>query len=189
MHDLYPRLERAVLPVATYVVTSESMPDRLAEAIRYPGCIGDTRRAGDYYRLVDGGTRLLWGGRITTRRSEPSQLANMLKRDILAIYPQLGDFEIERAWSGLMGYCVHKMPILAQMEEGLWAATATGGHGLNSTATIGLLAAEAMAGSSDRYKLFAPFKAQWGGGPLGRVGTQLAYWWLQGLDWLEEKRS
>ena len=67
MHDLYPKLERAVLPVATYVVTSEPMGERLENAIRYRGCIADTRRAGDYYRLVDGGDRLLWGGRITTR--------------------------------------------------------------------------------------------------------------------------
>ena len=189
LHNLYPKLERAVLPVSTYVVTSEAMPDRLSDAIRYKGCIGDTRRAGDYYRLVENGSRLLWGGRITTRRSEPKALARMLKRDIVRIYPQLGDFDIAFAWAGLMGYCVHKMPVLREMEPGLWAATATGGHGLNSTATIGILAAEGMAGVSDRYRLFEPFPAQWGGGPIGRIGTQFAYWGLQFQDWMEEVRS
>lgn len=189
MHKLYPKLESAVLPVATYVVTSERMPEKIETAIRYRGCIGDTRRAGDYYRLVDDGQRLLWGGRITTRRSEPSQLAEMLKRDILSIYPQLGAFKVERAWAGLMGYCVHKMPIMREMESGLWAATATGGHGLNTTATLGLVAAEGMTGQSDRYKLFEPFKAQWGGGPIGQLGTQLAYWGMQAMDWWEEARS
>ena len=88
-----------------------------------------------------------------------------------------------------MGYCVHKMPILREMEKGLWAATATGGHGLNSTATIGLLAAEGMAGLSDRYRLFEPFRARWGGGPIGRLGTQIAYWGLQFQDWWDEVRS
>ena len=92
-------------------------------------------------------------------------LADMLKKDILAIYPQLGDFKIDHAWSGLMGYCVHKMPILKEMEPGLWAATGTGGHGLNATATIGVVAAEGITGKSDRYRLFEPFTAQWGGGP------------------------
>lgn len=189
MQGLYSKLESAVLPVATYVVTSELMPEKIAQAIRYEGCIGDTRRAGDYYRLVDGGQRLLWGGRITTRKSEPTQLAHMLKKDIQSIYPQLGDFKIERAWSGLMGYCVHKMPVLREMESGLWAATATGGHGLNATATIGLVAAQGIAGASDRYKLFEPFGAQWGGGVFGRLGTQLTYWGLQAQDWWGEKRS
>ncbi|MCT4657286.1 MAG: FAD-binding oxidoreductase [Cohaesibacter sp.] len=189
MSHLYPKLEQAVLPVATYVVTSERMPEKIASAIRYRGCIGDTRRAGDYYRLVDDGERLLWGGRITTRTSEPTALAHMLKRDILSIYPQLGDFKIERAWAGLMGYCVHKMPIMREMEPGLWAATATGGHGLNTTATLGLVAAEGMAGLGDRYKLFEPFEARWGGGALGRLGTQLAYWGMQAQDWWDEVRS
>ena len=189
MQDLYPKLERAVLPVATYVVTSEPMSDRLAGAIRYRGCIGDTRRAGDYYRLVEDGSRLLWGGRITTRRSEPQRLSAMLKKDILSIYPQLGDFKVAFAWSGLMGYCIHKMPILRQMEPGLWAATATGGHGLNTTATLGMVVAEAIAGAGDRYRLFEPFKARWGGGSLGRAGTQLVYWGMQMRDAWDEFRS
>ncbi|WP_319532150.1 FAD-binding oxidoreductase [uncultured Cohaesibacter sp.] len=187
MQDLYPRLERAVLPVTTYVITSGPMVNRLAQAIRYRGCIGDTRRAGDYYRVVDGGKRLLWGGRITTRRSEPRQLAQMLKRDILSIYPQLGDFTVSHAWAGLMGYCVHKMPILRELEPGIWAATATGGHGLNATASIGIAAAEGISGLSDRYRMFEPFKARWGGGPVGRFGTQFAYWGLQAMDWWEER--
>ncbi|HAT86577.1 MAG TPA: FAD-dependent oxidoreductase, partial [Rhizobiales bacterium] len=57
MEKLYPKLERSILPVATYVVTSELMPEKIETAIRYRGCIGDTRRAGDYYRLVDDGQR------------------------------------------------------------------------------------------------------------------------------------
>lgn len=187
LHNLYPRIEGAVLPVATYVVTSKPMEKLLAEAINYRGAISDTRRAGDYYRLVDEGKRLLWGGRITTQKSEPKELANMLKQDIQAIYPQLDALEIEYAWSGLMGYCVHKMPILRELEPGIWSATATGGHGLNTTATIGKLVAEAITGTSDRYKLFAPFKARWGGGMIGRFGTQMAYWTMQMQDWWEER--
>ncbi|PLW75451.1 NAD(P)/FAD-dependent oxidoreductase [Cohaesibacter celericrescens] len=189
MQDLYPKLERAVLPVATYVMTSEPMAHQLSRAIRYAGCIGDTRRAGDYYRLVEDSSRLLWGGRMTTRRSQPQALASMLKKDILSIYPQLGDFGVDFAWAGLMGYCLHKMPVLREMEPGLWSATATGGHGLNSTATIGMLAAEGIAGLSDRHRLFEPFDAQWGGGPIGRMGTQLVYWGLQMHDWWDEWRS
>lgn len=117
------------MPVATYVVTSAKRPDLLNDAITYRGCISDNRRAGDYYRLVDDGQRLLWGGRITTQRSEPKALAALLKQDIAKIYPQLTELETDYAWSGLMGYCVHKMPVLRELEPGLWTATATGGHG------------------------------------------------------------
>lgn len=187
MHDLFPKIESAVLPVATYVVTTKRMKEQLASAISFKGCISDNRRAGDYYRLIEGGDRLLWGGRITTQKSEPRALSGLLKRDIEAIYPQLAGLEIDKAWSGLMGYCTHKMPVLAELEPGIWTATATGGHGLNTTAAIGIVAAEAIAGKSDRYKHFAPFKAQWAGGPVGRLATQFAYWGMQIQDYWDER--
>ncbi|MGE0586128.1 MAG: NAD(P)/FAD-dependent oxidoreductase [Flavobacteriaceae bacterium] len=182
-----PALERAILPVSTYMIASEPMPEALRKAIRFDGCIGDTRRAGDYYRVFQG--RLLWGGRITTRRGEPSRLSGMLKRDILKIYPQLGDFQVAHAWAGEMGYAVHKMPLIGEFSPGLWALTAFGGHGLNTTAIGGLLVASAIAEGDDRWKLFAPYKARWGGGMLGRLATQAEYWRLQLLDRIDERRG
>ncbi|MEC9343933.1 MAG: FAD-binding oxidoreductase [Pseudomonadota bacterium] len=183
------RLNASILPVSTYVVTARS--SRLDEAIRFEGCLGDTRRAGDYYRLVGSGEdrRLLWGGRITTRQSVPPALGQKLAGDIRSVYPQLDDLVIERAWAGLMGYAVHKMPILGPVEDGLWAASAFGGHGLNTTAMAGCLIATAIAEGDDRWKLFEPFAMRWGGGPLGRAATQLEYWRLQILDRIEESRA
>ncbi|RVN79087.1 NAD(P)/FAD-dependent oxidoreductase, partial [Sinorhizobium meliloti] len=59
------RLKRSFLPIATYVMLSEEAPELIRTAIATTDAIGDNRRAGDYYRLVEGGKRLLWGGRIT----------------------------------------------------------------------------------------------------------------------------
>ncbi len=183
---LWPELDRAVLPVATYVVTTEPLGRPLAETIKFGGCIADTRRAGDYYRIV-GGDRLLWGGRITTRRSQPAWLASMLTSDISAIYPQLSDLPISHAWSGLMGYAVHKMPIIRPLRDGLWAATAFGGHGLAATATAGMLVAAAIDGNDDRWKLFDAFGTRWGGGLAGRAVTQTVYWAMQLRDLVDER--
>lgn len=186
--SVFPAIERAVLPVATYVIASAPMGRGLRQAIGFSGCIGDTRRAGDYYRIVEG-DRLLWGGRITTRRSEPRHLAERLKADIRRIYPQLGDFKVDYAWSGLMGYARHKMPIVGEIAPGLWAATALGGHGLNTTATVGLLVAEALGDGDDQWRLFQPYKADWGGGAIGRAVTQLEYFRLRALDAFDEWRA
>lgn len=188
MANLYPRLNHAILPVATYVIATEPMAATLDTAIQYHGCISDTRRAGDYYRRLPDGS-LLWGGRITTRRSEPRQLAHMLKKDIRKIYPQLGDFKVAYAWSGLMAYATHKMPIIGQLEKGLWCATAFGGHGLNTTAMAGQLIASAIAANDDRWQQFTPFGTSWAGGIFGRMGTQAVYWFMQACDRRDEKRS
>lgn len=174
---------RAILPIATYVVVTEPLEQ---DAIRTRCGVGDMRRAGDYYRLISD-NRILWGGRITTRVSEPARLAQMLKRDMLSVYPQLGDPKIDYAWSGLMGYALHKMPLIGRAADGQWFATAFGGHGLNTTAMAGILMARAIADGDDEYRRFAAFAPKWVGGPFGRIGVQTSYWHMQLRDVLDER--
>jgi gamma-glutamylputrescine oxidase len=183
-----PRIARAVLPVATYVAVTAKIGPRLAEVLRWKGAISDTRRAGDYYRIVDD-DRLLWGGRITTDTREPPRLREMMRGDILAVYPELDSVEIEYAWPGIMGYAPHMMPQLGEIEPGLWVCSAFGGHGLAQTAAGADAVVAGILGEDDRWTLFRPFGTGWAGGPLGRIATQLVYWRLQASDWWDEKRQ
>jgi glycine/D-amino acid oxidase-like deaminating enzyme len=186
--QIQPRLARAILPVATYVAVTAKLGRKLADAVRWSGAISDTRRAGDYYRIVDG-DRLLWGGRITTDTREPAHLRTMMRGDILSVYPQLGDVTIEYAWPGIMGYAPHMMPQIGEIRPGLWVCSAFGGHGVAQTAAGADAVAAGIAGDDDRWKLFAPYGTRWAGGALGRVATQLVYWRLQAGDWWEETRQ
>jgi gamma-glutamylputrescine oxidase len=184
-----PALRRAFLPIATYILLTEPIRDRIADAIRTNAGIGDDRRAGDYYRVV-GGERILWGGRITTRTSDPRDLAERLRREMVTTYPQLADVHVEIAWSGLMSYARHLMPQIGRLQPGVWYCTAFGGHGMNTTAIGGKVVAEAIAGESDRYRLFEPFGLAWNGGPFGRAAAQLTYWTYQAMDaWRERKAA
>ena len=88
-----------------------------------------------------------------------------------------------------MGYATHKMPILGELEDGLWAATAFGGHGLNTSSMAGELIARAIAEGDDTWRLFQPFRPCWAGGPFGRLATQLEYWRLQVLDRWDERHA
>jgi gamma-glutamylputrescine oxidase len=176
---------RAVLPVATYVAVTEPLRQNV---IRTRSAVSDSRRAGNYFRLIDDG-RLLWGGAITTRISEPRRLAERMKRDMLSVFPDLGDPRIDYAWAGLMGYARHFMPLIGGDGDGQWWATAFGGHGLNTTAMAGLLIARAIAAKDDEYRRFTPFSPQWAGGSLGRAAVQAGYWYLQLRDRLDEARA
>lgn len=184
---LVPRLRRAILPIATYMMISEPAPDLIASAIRTRACMYDDRRAGDYYRLVEAGARLLWGGRITTRAADPAGIAHQLRREMLVAYPQLADLKTDLSWSGLMGYARHLMPQLGQMAPDVWHITAFGGHGLNTTAIAGKVLAEAILNETDRIRLFAPFGLDWAGGRAGLAAAQLTYWKLQLQDWWRER--
>ena len=180
--DVLPALRRAYIPIATYVLLTEAAPDLIRTAIRIGTGVGDDRRASDYYRTVEGGSRILWGGRITTRTTEPSDVAAILRHEMVTTYPQLAELKIETAWSGLMSYARHLMPQIGQYRPGVWYCTAFGGHGMNTTAIGGTVIAEAIRGASDRYKLFAPFGLVWNGGPFGTAAVQLTYWSYQAAD-------
>jgi glycine/D-amino acid oxidase-like deaminating enzyme len=186
--DVFPRIAGTVVPVASYVATTARLGEKLTEAITYPGVITDTRRAGDYYRVI-GGDRLMWGGRITSRLAAPRRLPKLLRRDIVRVYPQLADVAIEYAWAGTMSYAVHKMPQIGELSPGVWLAGAFGGHGLNTTAMAGDLIARAIVERDDRWRLFSAYELVWAGGRIGPPAAQALYWTMQVRDAIEERLS
>ena len=74
------------------------------------------------------------------------------------------------------------MPLLGEIDDGLWTATAFGGHGLNTTAMAGCLVARAIAEGDQQCQLFEPYKPVWAGGVFGRIGVQIIYWFMRWRD-------
>lgn len=178
---LLPRIQRSIQPIATYVVVTEPLGDRLRELIPGGVAVYDTRFAFDYYRpLAD--SRLLWGGRISTADRDPSDVRRLMRRDIARVFPDLAEVRFDYAWGGWMSYALHQMPILRESEEGLWLALAFGGHGMAPTALAGELLAEALLGDGERLGHFDAYRPDWAGGPIGRAAVQGIYWWKQLRD-------
>lgn len=187
-NGLFVPVSRSVLPVATHVAVTEPLDQGLRSLLPRGACIADTGMACDYYRLVDEG-RLLWGGRITTARRPPRSLEHVMRRVMVDVFPGLAGVRLDYAWSGLMGYCRHRMPVIRRLDSGAWVATAFGGHGLNTTAMAGELMATALAEADDRWRDFSRYDLAWHGGPAGRAAVQATYWWMQASDWLRERRA
>jgi len=188
IHKLHPQLSAATLPVATYVMCSEPLGQSLQSAVRVKHAVADTRRAGDYYRVVDD-DRILWGGRMTLRDRSPWRIARLLRDDLVGVYPSLCELRVSSAWSGIMGYARHQMPQVGQLAPDVWYSMGFGGHGLNTTTMAGELIARAIAHGDDRYRLLAPFGLDWTGGWVGRGIAQSTYWLLAARDRLRELRA
>ncbi len=185
---LHPVLARATLPVATYVMLTEALPpERLETAIRAPYAISDTRFAGDYYRPLPDG-RILWGGRVSSNSNPRALLATMLG-DLVAVYPQLAGIRGDVAWPGTMGYAVHKMPQIGQLEPGVWYCQGFGGSGMCSTTVGGEAVAAAISGEDERIRLFEPFGLNYAGGRLGPSVAAAVYAWWRFTDWLRAARA
>jgi gamma-glutamylputrescine oxidase len=181
------RVDRAVLPIATYVMATEPLG-----AERFAGCFGtraavyDTRFAFDYYRPLKD-TRILWGGRISIRDREPMDVARLLKRDLVEVFPQLYDVRVEYAWSGLMSYARHQMPQLGTRGDGVWWIQAFGGHGVSSTTALGEVLAAAIAQDDAGWREFSDYGLVESFRPLGFAAAEASYLWYRFKDWYHDR--
>lgn len=183
---LCPPVANSILPIATYVMATEPLGDRLSQLITTQAAIYDTRFAFDYYRpLLD--RRILWGGRISANTKRPANLEDLLKADLLKVFPDLHDVKLDYVWDGWMGYSRHQMAQIGQLKPGVWYATGFGGHGVGPTTAAGEILAGAISGRSQDYRLFQPWGLPWNGGIFGPTGAQFSYWWYQAKDWLRDK--
>ena len=183
---LQKTIDRAILPIATYVMVTEPLGGRLEACLRTRAAIYDTRFAFDYYRALPD-TRLLWGGRISVLNRSPAAVKRLLMKDLLRVFPQLSGVGIDYAWSGLMSYARHQMPQIGGDGNGLWWAQGFGGHGLAPTCAAGELLAEAMADGDDGWKQFADYGLDNTWRPVGYLAAQASYWWQQGRDCLKSR--
>ena len=185
---LQPAIDRAILPIATYVMVTEPLGARMDECLHTRAAVYDTRFAFDYYRALSD-TRLLWGGRISIRNRSPQAVKRLLMQDLLRVFPQLRGVQVDYAWSGLMSYARHQMPQIGGNDNGLWWAQAFGGHGLAPTSAAGELLASAIAEGDDRWTQFADYGLRSTYRPFGYLGAQANYWWQQGRDWLQTRQQ
>jgi len=181
-----PPVSTAVMPISTYVMTTEPLGDRIHSLMKQPWAVYDTRFAFDYYRpLAD--TRLLWGGRIEAFGASTESVEQKLRRDLLKVFPQLESVRTECVWSGQMGYSRHQMPQIGPLDEQVWYAQGFGGHGVSTSNIGGDLVARALSNNDQRWQLFRPFGLSNTFGIAGRIAAQCQYWSLQSRDLIRER--
>jgi len=183
--NLCPPIARSILPIATYVMTTEPLGERLAAVMKSQAAVYDTRFAFDYYRPLKD-TRLLWGGRISANTGTPRALGENLKQDMLKVFPDFEDVKIERVWDGWMGYSRHQMAQIGQLKPGVWYGIGFGGHGVAPTTAAGEIIAAAIAQQDQTYQQFKPWGLPWNGSVFGPPAAQLSYWWYELKDWFKD---
>ncbi len=176
---------RSILPIATYVMTTEPLGDKLSQYLSSKAAVYDTRFAFDYYRALKD-TRLLWGGRIHANTQTPENLEALLRKDLAKVFPDLKDVAIDHVWDGWMGYPRHQMPQIGTLADNVWYNIGYGGHGVGPTTMGGEIVASAIMNGDQRFQKFSNWGLPWNGGPFGPMAAQSSYWWFQFKDWLKE---
>jgi gamma-glutamylputrescine oxidase len=181
-----PALDRMIMPVGTYIVASAPLGAARAAALISDGAaVTDINFVLDYFRL-SADTRLLFGGRVSYTTIPPPNLRASLRARMVRVFPQLADVPLDHAWGGLVDISLNRLPHLGRLAPEIYFAQGFSGHGMALTGLAGRLLAEAIAGTAERFDVFAhiphrPFP----GGPLLRVPALLLgtlYYRLR--DWL-----
>jgi glycine/D-amino acid oxidase-like deaminating enzyme len=183
-----PALRKKIIPIGSYIIATEQLPDSLAKELSPRGrMIYDSKYYLYYYRLTPD-NRILFGGRAaffpetkdTIRRS-----AEILRRGMVEVYPQLRDTKIAHAWGGTVDFCFDTMPHAGQI-DGIHYALGYAGHGVAMATYLGAKMADQISGSRDPMPYAAiPFP----GAPLGLYNGKpwflpFAGAYYKVLDWI-----
>ncbi|MEE8536360.1 MAG: FAD-binding oxidoreductase [Kiloniellales bacterium] len=153
------RLERRIagriMPINNYVAATEPLGEERARAlIRDDVCVTDTKFVVDYYRL-SADRRLLFGGGETYSRRFPGDIAGFVRRYMLRVFPQLESARIDHAWGGTLAITMNRMPSFGRLGANGFYAQGFSGQGVALTSLAGKLIAEAVAGTAERFDVFA----------------------------------
>jgi gamma-glutamylputrescine oxidase len=153
--DLEPESAARVLPINSYIIATEPLPENVAEAcIRDDIAICDTRFVVHYYRLSED-RRMLFGGRESYGYRFPSGFQDAVRRRMLAIYPYLAPYEITHAWGGTLGITRSRLPNFLTPMPGVLSIGGFSGSGVAMATKAGAIAAEAVAGQAERWDVMA----------------------------------
>ena len=183
-----PALQRKIIPIGSFIITTKPLPDSLARELSPRNrMIYDSKYYLHYYRLTPD-NRMLFGGRAAffpETKSTVRRSAEILRRDMIKVFPQLKDTRVEFAWGGTLDFCFDTMPHAGQ-SDGMYYALGYAGHGVAMATYLGTKVAERIAGLSDEVP-FAdiPFP----GAPLGLYSGRpwflpFAGAYYKVLDWI-----
>jgi glycine/D-amino acid oxidase-like deaminating enzyme len=182
-------LQKKVIPIGSFIIATEKLPNDLARELSPMNrMIFDTKHYLNYFRLWDG--RMIFGGRAAffpENENTIARSAEILRREMIAVYPQLRDVKVEYAWGGTLDFAFDMMTHVGE-EAGMFYALGYAGHGVAMGTYLGKAVAEAMLAGTIKQHPFAQF--DFPGAPLGLYDGRpwflpFAGMWHKILDWVE----
>jgi gamma-glutamylputrescine oxidase len=143
-----------VMPINNFMIATEPLGAHFGDILPDDVAVADSNFVVNYWRRSDDG-RLLFGGGETYGYRFPADIAALVRRPMLAIYPHLRDVRVDHAWGGTLAITMSRMPCFARPRPGLWSASGYSGHGVAMATMAGRILAEAIAGEVERFDVMA----------------------------------
>ncbi len=169
-------LSNLVFPAGSYIIGTEPLSREIVKEINpLDVAVCDTNEVVDYFRL-SADKRMLYGGACNYSGRDPASIKAYILPRMLKIYPQLKDVRIDFEWGGKIGIVLNRIPAVGRINNNVYYCQGYSGHGVNATHIMGEVMADAIAGTMERFDLFADMKhfripgSQWIGNQLIALG-------------------
>jgi len=151
-------LSNLVFPAGSYIIATEPLSEEVAKEINpLDLAICDLNEIVDYYRL-SADRRMLYGGQCNYSGREPASIKSVIMPRMLAMYPQLKGVRIDYEWGGMIGIVLNRIPALGRINGNVYYCQGYSGHGVNATHLMGEVVSDAIAGTLEKFDLFADMK-------------------------------
>jgi glycine/D-amino acid oxidase-like deaminating enzyme len=143
-----PHLRKKIIPIGSYIIATEVLSEDLARELSPKNrMIYDSKHFLYYYRLTPD-NRMLFGGRAAffpENENTVRQSAEILRRGMISVYPQLRDTRVEFVWGGTLDFAFDVMPHTGRI-QGMYYSVGYAGHGVAIGTYLGTRLAGIMCG-------------------------------------------
>jgi len=183
------KLQKKIIPIGSFIIATERLSDELAHELSPKNrMIFDYKHFLNYFRLWD--NRMIFGGRAAffpENENTVAQSGEILRREVIQVYPQLKDAKVEYVWGGTLDFAFDQMTHVGE-DDGIFYSLGYAGHGVAMATYLGATVAEAMMKGNIKEHPFAKFGFP--SAPLGLYKGNpwflpFAGLWYKILDWVE----
>jgi gamma-glutamylputrescine oxidase len=181
--DLLPELGGKIMPVSSQLVATEPL-GALAESLLPSNvCVEDCNYVLDYFRRSADG-RILYGGGVVYGGRDPASIRRKILPLLHKTFPALKGRQIDYAWSGNFALTLTRFPQMGRLSPNVYFSHGDSGHGVTTTHLLGQLLGEVVAGTAERFDVFAnlPYYPFPGGKALRVPLTVLGSWYYRFRD-------
>jgi gamma-glutamylputrescine oxidase len=171
-----PALTSKIMAVSTYIIATERLgEERARQLIANNSAVSDMNWVLDYFRL-SADRRLLFGGRVNYSGLASFDAPTATRDRMLKVFPQLAAVRIDYSWGGHVDITMNRAPNFGRLAANVYYLQGFSGHGIALTGIAGKLVAQAIAGTAERFDVFAkiPHASFPGGAALRRPALVLA---------------
>jgi glycine/D-amino acid oxidase-like deaminating enzyme len=183
------KLQKKIIPNGSFIIGTEKLSEELVNELSPKNrMIFDYKHYLNYFRLWD--NRMIFGGRAAffpENRNTINRSAEILRREMIQVYPQLKNVKVEYVWGGTLDFAFDEMTHVGQ-EDGVYYSLGYAGHGVAMGTYLGKTVAEAIMKGNIKDHPFAQIKFP--RAPLGLYDGRpwflpFAGAWHKILDWIE----